>query len=66
LLRCISPFLALLGPREMSELRPHSGPKRTFISVVDRAARAAIMTRFRGYASLNGGAAEAEKDRARR
>ena len=31
LLRCICRFLALLGPREMSDLSPQSGPKRTLI-----------------------------------
>src|SRR5215471_5574331 len=29
MLRCISPEVALLGPREMSALSPQSGPERT-------------------------------------
>ena len=33
LLRCICRFLALLGPREMSDLSPQSGPKRTLDQV---------------------------------
>ena len=31
MLRCMSPVLALLGPREMSDLSPQSGPKRTLM-----------------------------------
>ena len=31
LLQCMSPFLALLGPPETSDLSPQSGPKRTLI-----------------------------------
>jgi hypothetical protein len=30
-LRCMSPFLALLGPRERSDSSPQSGPKRALI-----------------------------------
>jgi hypothetical protein len=31
LLRCMSPLVALLGPREMSDLSPQSETKRTLI-----------------------------------
>jgi hypothetical protein len=31
LLHCMSPDLALLGPRDMSDLSPQSEPKRTLI-----------------------------------
>ena len=33
LLRCMTPQMALLGPREMSDLSPQSGPKRTLDQV---------------------------------
>ena len=32
LLRCISPVMALLGSREMSDLSPQSGPQRTLVN----------------------------------
>src|SRR5262249_981654 len=45
LLRCIRTRLALLGPREMSDLSPHSGPTRTLNRLLSPIAIVAVSNR---------------------
>jgi hypothetical protein len=67
LLRCMRPDVALLGPQEMSDLSPQSGPKRTLIkrAAVSSAAAAVTCRTERSRIQAIGRAVAAAKPRHR-